>query len=157
MPKLKPGSMIIDLVDGSIHGDLDHCPKEDLLESARALLSLQPQLQHKGLWGLSKDYDTGCYIHTSAKGYKRPDVTLEVGWETHRAFHIMVLHNDRETFWKSDWWSKPAGAIKDGEVVDSIEGVTDHYVPRPVPTVPTPRGKIGPGQPKPKVEQPRLI
>ena len=49
MPKLKPGSLIIDLADGSIHGDLDHCQKEDLLESARALLSLLRQVQHKGL------------------------------------------------------------------------------------------------------------
>ena len=157
MPKLKPGSMIIDLVDGSIHGDLDHCPKEDLLESARALLSLLRQVQHKGLWGLSKDYDAGCYIHTSAKRYKCPEVSLEIGFQTHRHFSIMTLNDDWETRWKNDWWSKPVGKIEGGEVVDSIEGVTDHYVPRPAPTVPAPRGKTSAGKPEPIVEQPRLI
>ena len=103
MPKLTPGALVIDLVDGSIHGDIDHCPKGDLLESARALLSLLPKVQRRGLWGLSKDYDTGCYIHTSAKGYRLSKLSLEVGWGTHRTFHIMSPNDDRETFWKYDW------------------------------------------------------
>lgn len=157
MHRLMPGSLIIDLADGSIHGDLDHCSKEDLLESARALLSILPQVRHKGLWGLGKAYDADCYIHTRQSRYQVPEVSLEVGWPTHRAFHLLVLHGNRQDYWKGDWYSKPVGAIKDGEVVDSTEGLPDHYMPPPEPTIPTPPGKVHTAKPSSRVQRPRLL
>lgn len=79
MAKLKPGAVTIDLVDGNIHGDLDHCPREDLLESAEALLSILPQLDDtRGVWGLSKDFDTGCHVYTRRKNLRIPEgIALE--------------------------------------------------------------------------------
>ena len=44
MAKLKAGALTVDLATGGIYGDIDHCPREDLLESAEALLSLLPEV-----------------------------------------------------------------------------------------------------------------
>lgn len=158
MSELKPGAVIVDLLDNSVQGDLDHCAKEDLLESARALLSLLPQVKHKGLWGLGKAYDTDCYIYTTNRHYKEPgELSLEIGWSTHRAFHLIVLHSSRADYWKSNGYSKLVGSIHEGEVTDNTEDMPDHYVPRPAPTVPTPKGKVRAGGPRPKVERPKLF
>ena len=80
MAKLKPGAVTIDLVTGGIYGDIDHCPKEDLLESAEALLPLLSKVQHPGLWGLHKDFDADCYVYTAAKKYEvdSKDCAIEV-------------------------------------------------------------------------------
>ena len=166
MPKLKPGSMIIDLVDGSIHGDLDHCPKQDLLESAQALLSLLTQVQHKGLWGLGKPYDREWYIFTSSRAYKGPQTTVALEAYNGQAAKPIVINWDRDAYWKGNGYSKPLGKIEDGEVTDSIEGVTDHHIPRPAPTVIQPEArpsvrrtqrKPRPGENRVDIERPRLF
>lgn len=165
--KLLPGALTIDLVDGSIHGDLDHCPKEDLLESARALLSLLPQVRHKGLWGMGKDYDAGCYLYTRADRYKVPDgLTLSVlgprgpdgnRYPSRRRFSLIVLKSDRAEHWRHNTYSKLVGSVQEGQVTDNIEGMPDHYIPSAAPTIPTPKGKPPPRKPQPKVEQTRLF
>jgi len=132
---LMPGALTIDLVDGSISGDLDHCPKEDLLESARALLSLLPSVQHKGLWGLSKDYDANCYLYTT-KRYKAPEgLTLPAlgsarpdgGRYPTRKFSLMALHSTRKEHWRNHTYSKLIGSVREGQVSEDITGLSSHY------------------------------
>ena len=154
-PTLKPGAVFVDLTDGSIHGDLDHCPKEDLLESAKALLSLLPQVKHKGLWGLAKDYDAGCHLYSyMKKRFTPPEVSLEVGWEPHRKFSLAACSGiSREEFWKFTPYFKQVGRIVAGEVTGNLEGVVDHYRPPPPrDTVPSPKRVK-----TPQVEQSRLF
>jgi len=107
---LRPGAVTIDLVDGSIQGDLDHCPEEDLLESARALLSLLPQVRHKGLWGLGKAYDADCYLYTTNRTYKVPDgLSLSVlgtsrpegGRYLPPKFSLITLKVSRKQYWET--------------------------------------------------------
>jgi len=141
MAKLKLGALTIDLVDGSIHGDLDHCPREDLLESAQALLSLLPRVRHRGLWGLGKAYDADCYLHTEAGKYAPPeDLTLEAectgGSRQH--FRLAVLRGERETYWRYTWCEKLVGSVKEGEVNPDTKGLaTRHREPE----------RISPSQP----------
>jgi hypothetical protein len=133
---LMPGALTIDLVDGSIHGDLDHCPKEDLLESARALLSLLPQVRHKGLWALSKDYDASCYLYTTDRRYKAPEgLTLPVigaarpdgGRYPARKFWLMPLNSIREEYWRGTTYNQLIGSVREGQVNEDITGVSSHY------------------------------
>ena len=135
MPKFKLGAVTIDLVDGSIHGDLDHCPKEDLLESAQALLSLLPRVKHKGLWGLGKAYDADCYLYTAAKRYSPTQgLVLEADClkgSCHQ-FRLMAIDSsDRETHWRGDQYSHLIGSVRDGQVSPDTDGLVSHYVPRP--------------------------
>ena len=127
---LMPGALTIDLVDGSVHGDLDHCPKEDLLESARALLSLLPQVRHKGLWGLGKDYDASCYLHSAGKRYTVPDgLSLPVlGLHPSRKFSLISTHSEsRGEYWERNTYGKLIGSIRDDQVSEDITGVSSHY------------------------------
>jgi hypothetical protein len=133
---LMPGAIIIDLVDGSIHGDLDHCPKEDLLESARALLSLLPSVRHKGLWGLGKDYDVGCYLHTTGRRYKAPEglsvsalgsARPDGSRYPMRKFSLLTLHSTRAEHWQSDSWSKLIGSVQEGQVTEDTTDLSSHY------------------------------
>ena len=139
MPKLKRGAVTIDLVDGSIHGDLDHCLREDLLESAQALLELLPQVKHKGLWGLGKAYDADCYLYTAAKRYSPPDglnLEAECPSGSCRQFKFTVIvGSDWETHWRHDWYSRLVGSIQGDQVTPDIEGRPDHYRP-PLPPQP---------------------
>ena len=132
MPKLKPGSVTVDLVDGSIHGDLEHCPREALLESAQALLSLLAQVKHKGLWGLGKAYDADCHLYTTAKRYTLPEglvLEAECPW-TCSTFRVTVITNsDRKTYWRGNWYSRLIGSVRDGQVSPDTEGLPDHYRP----------------------------
>jgi hypothetical protein len=164
---LMPGALTIDLVDGSVHGDLDHCPKEDLLESARALLSLLPRVRHKGLWGLGKAYDADCYLYTRDKRYKLPDgLTLATTdpppgakWRhSPRPFSLIVQDSDREEHWRRYTYSKLIGSVREGQVSEDITGLSSHHIPRPAPTVPTPKGRPKGGvKPAPSVERPRMF
>lgn len=148
---LKPGALTIDLVDGSIHGDLDHCPKEDLLESARALLSLLPHVRHQGLWGLGKAYDADCYLYTTDKRYKLPaGLTLSAmgprspaeKWRhTPRKFSLIMLHSNRAEHWRGHTYSKLIGSVREDQASEDTTGVSSHYTPSPTPTVPIPKGK----------------
>jgi hypothetical protein len=133
---LMPGALTIDLVDGSIHGDLDHCPIEDLLESARALLSLLPQVRHKGLWGLSKDYYASCYLYTTDKRYKAPEgLTLpslgsprpDAGRYPARKFSLLALHSPREEYWRGTTYFKLIGSLREGQVSEGITDVSSHH------------------------------
>ncbi|MBI4339656.1 MAG: hypothetical protein HY680_06850 [Chloroflexi bacterium] len=137
IPKLRPGTVTIDIETGGIYGDLDHNPREWLLESAEALLSLLPQLQHKGLWGLHKSFWPDCYVYTRAKGYKAPPgLTLEqnmtsgpiVGSEPwHRPFELHVVHQpDKDwVIGTQHYWDPPVGRVVDGKVTPDTEGVPD--------------------------------
>ena len=69
---LKEGAMIVELKTGVIWGDLAHCSREDLLESARTLVALAPTVAHKGLWGFGKAYDRDTYVYTTSKSFKAP-------------------------------------------------------------------------------------
>ena len=133
---LMPGALTIDLVDGSIHGDLDHCPKEDLLESARALLSLLPQVRHKGLWGLGKAYDADCYLHTTYSQYKPPeDLTLPTMGPLRpdgeryagRKFSFILLKGSRAEHWRWRTYFKLIGSVREGQVSEDITRLTSHY------------------------------
>lgn len=158
MPRLMKGALTIDLVDSSIHGDIDHCPKEDLLESARALLACLPQLRHKGLWGLGKDYAVGCWVHTTVRRYSPKAIAIEAGFEWHRTASIGVAVSSRDTYWKFNWYFKPVGKVVDGQVVDDAEGVESHCRPReprnvtPTPVLPT-RSRVAKGKEKPKPKE----
>lgn len=137
MAKLKPGSVTIDVVTGGIYGDLDHCPVEDLLESAEALLSLLPKVEHQGLWGLHKDFDADCYIFTEAQRYEldQKECALETDinhgpaaidspWT--RPFCISVaLGSDRGAYWRADWYSRLIGSVKNGHASSDTQGVPD--------------------------------
>ena len=142
MAKLKPGSVTVDLETGGVYGDLEHCPREDLLESAEVLLSLLPKVQHKGLWGLAKAYDADCYLYTSARKYELPwdikdmpkGVKLEA--EIHRAedgqplsrrpFKLIVMAgSDRERYWRFQWHSHLVGSVREGQVSPETEGMVD--------------------------------
>jgi hypothetical protein len=129
------GALTIDLVDGSIHGDLDHCPKEDLLESARALLSLLPQVRHKGLWALGKAYDAECYLYTDRR-YKAPEgLTLpslgsprpDGGRYPAREFALVALHSPREEHWRGTTYNKLIGSVREGQVSEDTTGLNSHY------------------------------
>jgi hypothetical protein len=131
-----PGAVTVDLVDGSIHGDLDHCPKDDLMESARALLSLLPQVRHKGLWGLGKACDADCYLYTRDRRYKAPEGltlptmgSLRADGERYpsRRFSLIMLHSSREEHWRYTTSLKLIGSVREGQVSEDITGVTSHY------------------------------
>jgi len=130
MAKLKPGAITIDLETGGIYGDLDHCPREDLLESAEALLSLLPQVKHKGLWGLAKAFDADCYLHTERASYKVPeDIRLELyrgNDVAGRRFRLVPLgKTERATYWQYHWYSKLVGSVRGGKVTADTEGIPD--------------------------------
>jgi len=130
MPKLKPGALTVDLVDGSIHGDLDHCPREDLLESAEALMSLLPRVRHRGLWGMGKAYDADCYLHTEAGKYRAPEgLTLEAECPggSCQHFRLAVLRGERETYWRHIWYEKLVGSLKGDKVRPDTQGLTSRY------------------------------
>ncbi len=135
MAKLRPGAVDIDLATGGVYGDLDHCPLEDLLESAKALLSLLPKVEHKGLWGLHKDYDAGSYVYTSARHLEvDKDCTLETDMGEakygERPFRLTVFTNaSRETHWLHNWYFTLIGSVKDGQVSPDIQGIPDLTLP----------------------------
>lgn len=117
MAKLKPGAITIDLVTGGIYGDLDHCPLTDLLESAEALLSLLPEVEHKGLWGFAKDFDAGCYLYTKNKRYWAPE-----------GLHLPLLvrrQGVRDAYWRARWYEPLIGSFRDGKVSADTEGIVD--------------------------------
>ena len=138
MTKLRPGSITIDLRTGGIYGDLDHCPVEDLLQSAEALLSLLPQVNHKRLWGLGKAYDADCYLYTEATSYRAPDglhLQADVGGGSCQRFRLTVMPCDYEPYWERTWYEKLVGSVRDGKVSPDTEGVPDRYrEPQFVPT-----------------------
>lgn len=139
MPKLKRGAVTVDLVDGSIHGDLDHCPRDDLLESAQALLSLLPHVKHKGLWGLGKAYDADCHLCTTAKRYRLPEGLALEAETGHRPFQLRVIESNRERYWRFEGSEHLIGSIRDGQVCPDTEGLPDHYQPPEPPTSAPPR------------------
>jgi len=138
MAKLKPGAVIIDLPTKGIYGDLDHCPAEDLLESADALLSLMPKVGHKGLWGLSKDFDSGSYVYTQKQGYKPPE-GIELERDIHRGpsgltrinrpFSLVPIVVRREHYWKQYWYTTLVGSVADGRASPDMRGITDLTIP----------------------------
>ena len=130
MAKLKPGAITIDLETGGIYGDLDHCPGEGLLESAEALLSLLPQVNHKGLWGLAKAWDADCYLYTERASYKVPeDIRLELyrgNDVAGRRFRLVPVGKvERARHWQYHWYSKLVGSVRDGKVSADTEGIVD--------------------------------
>lgn len=146
MAKLKPGSINIDLVGGGIYGDVEHCDLADLLESAKALMTLVPRVQHKGLWGLGKAFDADCYIHTTNKRYRLPDEWHERpprnhGLETdiyrgpagfpasRKHINIVVIPTNRLEFFRFDWYSGLVGSVRNGKVSRSTTGVEDMIAP----------------------------
>ncbi len=137
MAKLKPGAVTIDLATGGIYGDLDHCPREDLLESAEALLSLLPKVNHKGIWALAKDFDAGCYLYTKSKRFVVPqDVHLDqdiyrgpaglAPSPKEKTFRLMVQPDCvRDAYWRARWYEPLIGSVRDGKVSAETEGVVD--------------------------------
>ena len=135
MAKLKAGAVTIDLVTGGIYGDVNHCPREDLLESAESLLSLLPQVNHRGLWALAKAYDADCWLYTESRGYEAPeDLRLAtdisrgpgcpLGWRRLFSLHVFA-GRDREEFWRFNWYEPLIGSVKDGKVSAYTEGIPD--------------------------------
>jgi len=93
--ELKPGAVTIDFATSGIYGDLDHCPTEDLLESARALLELTNGKRGKA-WGVRKDYDKGWSLANEKGGRER--------W----------CRFDTEPL---------VGSIREGQMTDNVEGI----------------------------------
>jgi len=130
MAKLRPGAVTIDLETGGIYGDADHCPREDLLESAEALLSLLPQVNLRGIWGLAKAWDADCYLYSERASYKVPeDIRLELYRGSDlagRRFRLVPLGKmEREHYWQYHWYEPLIGSVKDGKVTADIEGIPD--------------------------------
>ena len=130
MAKLRPGAVGIDLATGGIYGDLDHCPTEDLLESAEALLSLLPHVNHRGLWGLGKAWDADCYLYTGKVTYKVPeDIRLELYRGSDlagRRFRLVPLGKmERNRYWQYHWYECLIGSVRDGKVTADTEGIAD--------------------------------
>ena len=129
MVKLKPGAVSIDLETGGVYGDLDHCPRENLLESAQALLQLRPHLEGRKVWGLGKAFGSDCYIHTSGRQLKAPKVEFEVDESMpayERDFHLIVFRGtSRDIYWQNMWYEPLIGSIRDGKVVPNTEGIQD--------------------------------
>lgn len=175
--KLRPGSIIIDLIAGGIYGDPGHNPKEDLLESAEALLSLLPKVQHTGLWGLGKAFDSDCYLYTAARKYQAPDgISLPTNIDKgpvrgdpealrripDRPFTLIVFDgSNREEYWRREWHYKRVGSVKDGHATPDIEGVPERYrEPEQVISTLSSRTTVTsrPSKPKePVTAQPRLF
>ena len=138
LAKLKPGAITIDLETGGIYGDLDHCPREDLLESAEALLSLLPRVSHKGIWALAKDFDAQCHLYTKSKTFVVPeDLDLDqdiyrgpaVGWPPSprdKTFRLLVQPDCvRGTYWRARSYEPLIGSFRDGKVSAETEGIVD--------------------------------
>jgi hypothetical protein len=136
MAKLRPGAVTIDLETGGIYGDLDHCLREDLLESAEALLSLLPQVNHEGLWRLGKAWDADCYLYTDRASYKVPeDVRLELYLGNDmagRRFSFVPLgKTERDTYWQYHWYSRLVGSVRDGKVTPDTEEIRRREASKP--------------------------
>jgi len=117
MAKLKPGAVTIDLETGGVYGDIAHCPREDLLESAEALLSLLPKVDHKGIWALAKDFDAQCYLYTTNKRYWAPeDLDLPL---------LVQRQCVRDAYWHARWYEPLIGSFRDGKVSADTEGIVD--------------------------------
>ena len=117
MAKLKPGAVTIDLDTGGVYGDIAHCPREDLLESAEALLSLLPKVDHKGIWALAKDFDAQCYLYTTNKRYWVPeDLDLPL---------LVQRQCVRDAYWHARWYEPLIGSFRDGRVGTDTEGIVD--------------------------------
>ena len=138
MPKLKPGAVTIDLETGGVYGDIDHCPREDLLESAEAMLSLLPKVSHRGIWALAKDFDAQCYLYTTSKSYRMPeDLHLDqdiyresmVAWSASRGdkpFRLLVQRQCvRDDYWRARWYEPLIGSFRDGKVSADTDGIVD--------------------------------
>lgn len=138
MAKLRPGAVTIDLPSTGIYGDADHCPVNELLESAEAMLSLLPKVDHDGLWGIDKDFDPQCYLLTTSKRYKAPDVSLEwdhtssglhgapEDWFRERKFNLKVLLYGRDVYWQHHDYHTLIGKIGEGgKAIADTEGVCD--------------------------------
>jgi len=117
MAKLKPGAVTIDLDTGGVYGDIAHCPREDLLESAEALLSLLPKVDHKGIWALAKDFDAQCYLYTTNKRYWAPeDLDLPL---------LVQRQCVRDAYWRARLYEPLIGNFRDGKVSADTEGIVD--------------------------------
>ena len=138
MPKLKPGAITIDLETGGIYGDINHCSREDLLESAEAMLSLLPRVSHRGIWALAKDFDAHCYLYTTNKSYKAPE-GLHLDQDIYtgpivdspaspggKPFRLLVQHNCvRRGYWQARWYEPLIGSFRDGKVSADADGIVD--------------------------------
>jgi len=131
---LKPGAITVDLQTGGIYGDIDHCPLPDLLESADALWSLLPKINHKGLWALAKAFDADCYLCTSTKYYSPPDdIRLEQdiyrgagGLPTsQRPFKFIVIPSKRQDYFDRNWYEPLIGSLRDGKATSNTNGIPD--------------------------------
>ena len=136
MAKLRPGAVLIDLPTGGVYGDIDHCPLQDLLESAEAMYSLLPRVQHRGLWGLSKAYDADCYLYTADKRYQPPkglnlEARIDTGvagmppCRTRASFMLLPIHSERESYYQYNTYHVLVGSVRDGLVSTDIEGIPD--------------------------------
>ena len=95
-----PGAVTIDLPTGGIYGDLDHCPREDLLESAQALLDIVPPSKRgvRDIYGIHKSYG--------------PEWGLLSG-----------NAKARERYFANLWYEPLIGSIRDWVVTPDIEGI----------------------------------
>ena len=129
MVHLKPGAVTVDLETGGVYGDLEHCPMEDLLESAQALLQLLPCLEGRKVWGLGKAYDADCYIYTKGHQFAVPNVQLGAP-EGVRDFRLAIMGGSHRDIYFGNLWYEPlVGSVRDGQVVPDTEGVEDLTAP----------------------------
>jgi len=99
-------------------------------------------VKHKGLWGLGKSYDAGCYLYTTAKKYEPPsNLHLETDMGYERKFSIRPISEGSERYWRLTPWSRLVGSVQGDQVSPDIEGKTDHYRPPDPPRLPTPQAR----------------
>jgi hypothetical protein len=146
---LRLGSVTVDLECGAVYGDSDHCPKEELLESAQALISLLPRVNEPRVWGIAKDADDGCYllidVEEMACSYKvgeiefkgrlcepEAEINLEADfgnyWRKPSPI-LRLLAAEHDIYFYQNDYEPLIGSVKDGTISDDINGVaTNHYL-----------------------------
>ena len=136
MAKLKPGAMMVDLVGGGCYGDVEHCDIADLLESAEALLSLVPLVEHKGLWGIAKAFDADTYIYTTNKSFQPAEgIILEAdiyyGYGSAKRFNLVVMvgGSDRETYFRYSYYEILFAQVRGDRIDPDTTGLEDMTKP----------------------------
>ncbi|MFP3880411.1 MAG: hypothetical protein ACLFVA_05610, partial [Dehalococcoidia bacterium] len=109
-------------------------------ESAEALLLLAEMVRHRGLWGVGKDFDGGCYVLTTSRSYQPPapeDIDLpadiyygptgRTDWASHwnNPTRVVAIPDRRENFWWCNWYTTLIGSVRDGFVTSDTEGIPD--------------------------------
>lgn len=89
---LKYGAVTVDFLTGYVYGDIDHCPLNDLIESAKTLINIAP----KRAKAIGKAYDNDCYLYgcpsIDTSQIPLPDTACRVEYERDKV-RIIKMHD----------------------------------------------------------------